>query len=284
MNAHRAPQLHPHRRARPPDPGSGRGWWTWAHTDRSTVAAGQKVKVRAQVMFSSIEAAQKAGEGGRFYVYALRGVDDAMVVRAMGKPFRKGWWSLGGARAIELAPLSLRVTNGNLAWAHASFVVPDDLAPTTYDLMLCDAGCARPLADVIPTSGFMVAADRATAKVAARADRLEAQLFRMRERLQDDRRAARAAAAKAEREGQAIEDRLRLVSLAVAAEDSPARHDPSPWTYAGWLLGGALLGALATLLLLRARRSPHPPAAAGRWEPIDEELRQLLSPERSRSY
>jgi hypothetical protein len=269
-----------------PAPATAGGWWAYVDTKRSTVAAGQAVKVRTQVMFRSIEAAQKAEEDGRFYVYALRGVDDAMVLRAMNKPFREGWWSLGNARAIELSPLSLRVTSGNLAWARASFVVPDDLAPGTYDLMLCDTGCTNALADVIPTSGFTVAADRATARVAARADRLEAQIFRMRERLQDHRRAVRAAAARAERareeaqgDMEALEERLRLVSLAMAAEQSRRPPDPSPWTLAGWLLGGMFLGALAALLVRRLAQPQR--SAVPAWEPSDEELRKLLSSERT---
>ena len=268
-----------------PAPAAAGGWWASVHTNRSTVAAGQRVKVRTEVMFNSIEAAERGRDEGRFYVYALRGVDDAMVVRAMNKPFRPGWWSLGDAEAVELGRVALSVTNGNLAWARASFVVPDDLPPTTYDLMLCDAGCAHALADVIPTSGFTVAADRATAAVAARTDRLENRLRNLGERLRRERRSANRVQTTAEHERQVLEERVRLLSLVVGkdpAPSSPPSPNPSLWTYVGCLLGGAFLGALASVLLLRGRR-PAPARAAGeRWQPTDEELRQLLASERSR--
>ena len=100
------------------------GWWTFIDVDRSTVAAGQKAKARTQVMFSSIEAAREARDEGRFYVYALRGVNDAMLSRAMSKPFREDWWSLGDADAVKLGRVVLRVTDANLARARASFTVP----------------------------------------------------------------------------------------------------------------------------------------------------------------
>jgi hypothetical protein len=259
-----------------PAPAAAGGWWTFVDMDRSTVAVGQKAKVRTQVMFSSIEAARDARDEGQFYVYALRGVDDAMLLRAMNKPFRAGWWSLEDADAVKLGRVVLRVTNANLAWARASFTVPD-LPPASYDLMLCDAGCARPLADVIPTSGFTVAADPATAKLAARADRLQDQLLRLEQRLAGERRASRAAEAQAEVAREGIEERLRLLSL-VAAEDSP---DSSPWTFVPWLLAGMFLGALAAMALRRVRSLGRPGNAAESWKPSDEELRDLLSSERS---
>lgn len=39
--------------------------------------------------------------------------------------------------------------------------------------MLCDVGCAEPLADVIPAEGFTVVADPATAQLARRVNALK---------------------------------------------------------------------------------------------------------------
>jgi hypothetical protein len=68
----------------------------------------------------------------------------------------------GDAEAVELGRVVLRVSDSNIARARASFTVPD-LPPATYSLMFCDAGCAHPLADVVPTKTFTIVADPATA-------------------------------------------------------------------------------------------------------------------------
>jgi hypothetical protein len=256
-----------------PAPAAAGGWWTYVDTDRSTVAPGQRVNARAEVLFSSIEAAQDARDEA-FYVYAVRGLDRSMVVRAMNKPFREGWWSLGDAEAVELGRVALHISDGNLAWARASFTVPE-LAPATYALMLCDAGCARPLADIVPTPGFTVMADPATANLARRADRLEERVARQAALLAAARRVARAAAANTRSEREAIDERLRGLSRQVErAVHSPR---PSPWAFAGWLVTGVLLGALGSLLLRRRRAAKAPASVLTGWQPSDDELRDRLA-------
>jgi hypothetical protein len=90
------------------------GWWSFIDTDRSTVAVGHRVKAEAEVLFSSIRAAREA-QDGRFYVYALRGLDYSIVRQAMSKPSPKNWWSLGDADALELGRVDLRVSEGTSA-------------------------------------------------------------------------------------------------------------------------------------------------------------------------
>jgi hypothetical protein len=154
-----------------PQAAAGGGWWSVVDVTRSPVAAGQRVEVTASVLFSSDAAAEAAQQTGRYRVYLLRGFDDTVVERAMRKASPGDWWSLGAAEAIEVGPVTVRVPDANFGRATAGFTVPE-LAAGAYHVMLCDAGCAEPLADVIPTEGFTVVADPATAQMAKRVDRL----------------------------------------------------------------------------------------------------------------
>jgi hypothetical protein len=257
------------------------GWWSFAQTDRSTVAVGQRVKVEAGVMFSSAQAARRARDG-QFYVYALRGLDWAAVSSAMTKAVPGDWWSLGNAEAVELAPVDLRVGDGNLGRARAVFTVPD-LPVRSYALMLCDAGCARPLADVVPTRGFTVVADPATAKLAEQTRRLEERLATAQRRsaasARTAGRGASAAAATAESEVRALSKKVSALERQLGEPAGPS--GPPFWTLAGWLIAGALAGALAVLML--RRRSGQPPPLAPDWGPRDDELRELITSHRSGS-
>lgn len=129
------------------------GWWTSIRLDRTRVAVGQEMKVQANVMFRSVDAAEAAQTGeaqGAFYVYLLRGFDYSVVQRAMRKPSPRNWWSVGHADAFRVGRVVIGGQESNLALANASFRVPE-VPPGRYTVMFCDAGCAHPLADVIPT-------------------------------------------------------------------------------------------------------------------------------------
>jgi hypothetical protein len=264
-----------------PSPATGGGWWSFIQTDRSTVAVGQRVRAKAEVLFSSIAAAREAEEHGRFHVYALRGFDYSVVTRAMSKPTPEDWWSLGNAEPVELAPVVVQFSEGNLGRARATFIVPD-LPPATYALMFCDAGCVHPLADVVPTRSFTVVADRAAAELAVRTTRLEERL-----RLQALSiarawavgRRARAAVTRSDSELRALEREVRGLRRE-AAEAVPSSR-LSPWPLAGGVVAGVFAGALASILLRRrpTKVSPHSPTAR---QPSDEELAALTAAERSR--
>jgi hypothetical protein len=258
-----------------PQAALGGGWWSSIQVDRSTVAAGQRVQLDAGVAFSSAAAAEKAREPGRFRVYLLKGFDDSGVERAMSEPSPRNWWSLGGAEAIQVGEVVVSVADSGLGRARAAFTVPE-LPPATYHLMLCDAGCAEPLADVIPAEGFTVVADPATAQMARRVDRLERRVRHQARRLAGAHADADRAgfAARSARSG--VERLERQVSSIV---DEGRRSPLTPWAYAGWFVAGTLAGALALLVFRRRRSRPPRSARVGAWHPTDEELRELLNSE-----
>jgi uncharacterized coiled-coil protein SlyX len=265
-----------------PSSATAGGWWSFIDTDRSTVAVGQRVKAEAEVLFSSIRAAREA-QDRRFYVYALRGLDYSIVRRAMNKPSPKDWWAQGDADALELGRVVLRISEANLGQARASFTVPE-LAPATYALMFCDAGCAHPLGDVVPTVDFTVVADPAIAEIAERTTRLEERVAARQARtlaaVRAAGRRARAAVANTEAELGALGERLRALDRKVAEAANPSR--PSVWALAGWVIAGGFAGAFA-FLMLRRRSAKLPPRSVGRWQPSDEELKALMTSQQARS-
>ena len=265
-----------------PSSATAGGWWSFIDTDRSAVVVGQRAKAEAEVLFSSIRAAREA-QDGRFYVYALRGLDYSIVRQAMSTPSPKDWWSLGDADAVELGRVVVRVSQGNLGRARASFTVPE-LPPATYALMFCDADCAHPLADVVPTLNFTVVADPATAELAERTTRLEERFAARQARSLAAARAAgrsaRIAVANTESELRTLDKKLRALDRAVADAANSSR--PSLWALAGWVIAGAFAGAFA-FLVLRRRSANLPPRALGSRQPSDEELRALITSQRSRS-
>jgi hypothetical protein len=243
------------------------GWWSDIDVNRSTVAPGQRVEVNEEVRFRSTAEAEKAAETGRFYVQLLRGFDYSVVERAMRRPSPRNWWSLGGAEAIQVGQVAVGVSGSNLGRARAAFTVPE-LPPGTYDLMLCSAACSEPLADVIPVNGFTVVANRATAQIAHRVEVLERRTgrlaFRLAVRADADR--GRAVARDARSEVEQLEG--QVASLADRGSSSPP---VAHWAYAGWLVAGVLVGAIAALVRRRAGVvGAGRDASQGRIEPLLE--------------
>ena len=258
-----------------PQAAAGGGWWSSIHANHLTVAPGQRVQLYAAVDFSSAAAAEEAQQPGRFYVYLLEGFDDSGVERAMSEPSPRNWWSLGGAEAIQVGEVAVSVSDTGLGTARAAFTVPD-VPPATYHLMFCDAGCAEPLADVLPAEGFTVVADPATALVARRVDRLERRIRNQAGRLAG----ARVDADRAEVAAQSARlEVARLERRVASVADEGRGSSPAPWAYAGWVVAGTLAVALALLVLRRRRPRPPRSARVGGWHPSDEELRELLNSE-----
>lgn len=194
-------------------------------------------------LFDSVEAATEALDQ-RFYAYALRGFDDSIVETAMSKASPGDWWSLGDAEAVRLGPVALtRSGSSNLARARGSFQVPE-LPGGSYDLMICDAGCAHPLADLIPAR-FTVVADPATARALARVDRLDGRLERQERKLVGARAAGRraiAAATHAQSDVEALE--ARILALERRGGESRDLGLPSAWVLGASLLAGTVFGSL----------------------------------------
>jgi hypothetical protein len=266
-----------------PQAAAGGGWWTFIGANPSPAAPGQRVQVEAAVEFRSDAAAGAAQGSGRYFVYLLRDFEDSAIESAMRHASPpQGWWSLGDAEAIQVAPLTVRLTHPrwNLGKASAAFTMPD-LEPGTYDVMLCDAGCTAPLADVIPTKGFTLVADAATAELVTDVDRLEHDLRKQADRLAESRDATEGARAMALG---AREEALRLrAEVSSPADDAGTSPLATALGYAGCALGGALIGTLG-VFALRRRSKPSPPGPPD-WHPTDEELRELASnaPGRSRT-
>jgi hypothetical protein len=254
-----------------PQAAAGGGWWSSISVDRSTVAAGQRVEVKASVYFSSVAAAKEAGESGRFYVHVLRGFDYAVLEAAMREAEPRDWWTLGGAETIRVAPVTVTVQEHGMGRARAAFTLPE-LPPATYHVMICDATCSEPFAEVVPTPDFTVVADPATAELTQRADRLNRRLRQQATQLAEARADAYRARGTAE-DTQSEIDQLQLRFASLAAE--ARRPEPAtPGAYVGWLVTATLAGALV-LLILRRRRSDR----AASWHPSDDELRELLASE-----
>jgi hypothetical protein len=206
--------------------------------------------VHAGVMFSSVDAVEAAQSGRaeeQYYVYLLRGFDHSIVQQAMRKPSPRNWWSLGDAEAIRVGRVVFGSSELNTALANASFTVPR-LPIGTYTVMLCNAGCTRPLADVIPATGFTIVADPVTARVAAQADRLELQARRQAARLEKTRAEAFAA------EASASIDRAELRSLSkrlAATDRRVAAAERTIWEHVPWLVAGVALGILLVIAFRR---------------------------------
>jgi hypothetical protein len=250
-----------------PSAAAGGGWWSYIEVTHAPVAAGQRVEVKASVLFNSAADAEAAQQPGRYRVYLLQGFDDSALERAMRKASPGDWWSLGAAEAIEVGPVAVDPADANFGTATAAFTVPE-LAAGAYHVMLCNPGCAEPLADVIPTAGFTVVGDPATAQLAKRVARLERR----------SRKQARELAALRDEAYEALvtarDARSKTEDLQVRLA-SPANEEPSSSV---WWVVGALGGSLALLVL---RRLVHFPMGIrpdlvndGEVDPVDGQARR----------
>jgi hypothetical protein len=149
----------------PPSATAG-GWWSSIRLDHARVGVGEELAAEAEVMFSSVEAAEAAQSAqgkDAFYAYLLRGFDYSIVDRAMREAFTPSWWSVGDAEAYRAGQVTVDELDLNLARATASFRVPD-VPPGKYAVMFCDDECVHPMADLIPTgpSALTIGPGRAT--------------------------------------------------------------------------------------------------------------------------
>lgn len=250
-----------------PASASAGGWWSFPRLERATVAPGQVVRVRAtEILFESVQAAERA-RNTPFYAYVLSGLDGSVVRRAMSRADPGSWWTPGDVDLLRVGRVRLTAAAGsNLATARARFRLPD-IAAGRYSLMLCAAGCGRPLADVIPAD-LRVVPDPFTAALAARVEHLESRAARVRGLpARVDRLKARTSRLQARAAD--LEEAIR----GLPAPPAVPRPDTGVpwWSYAGWVLAGAVLGGLGARLLRRRR--------PGRAASLDDALAQLLAEE-----
>lgn len=237
-----------------PGVASSGGWWSHIDLDEELVFAGREVTATAEFLFSSIEEAEHARVSGKFFAYLIAGFDFATVDAAMGRPEPRGWWTLGGARAIRVGTVRLTGWDGNLAQARARFVIPD-LEPGAYAVMFCDEACEQPLGDVVPTE-VSVVADPLTARLARRVERLEARVVRAERATRRAQQDAVSEVMAMSRDLDALEQRVVGITAGLAGEEeSPGL----PWlAFAGWFVAGAAF-SLALITRVRRRTETRPP-------------------------
>jgi hypothetical protein len=250
-----------------PPSAAGGGWWSSITMDAPHVGAGETLTVTSEVLFDSVEAARAPVD---FHAYLLRGVDERMLDRAMEDGEPGDWWTPppGG---VDVGDVTLSGFDSNLGTATARVTIPD-VAPGDYSLMLCTAGCAAPLANVIPAS-VRVSSDAA---LAARVRALTARKWRQMHSLAIARRRLNVSRKRVfdltqslevqTRRSEGLDDRVGELSAALQRRPS----DGSGPEVGAALVAGLLLGGLGGtgLRRLRGLRSPvgasAEPAAAHR--------------------
>ena len=235
------------------------------------------MRVGTGFAFRSSEAAERARSGGDFRVYLVRGFDWDPLEEAMRVANPGPWWELGSARAFEVGTVQLSGFDLNLAHAQASFVVPA-LPPGGYALMFCNAGCTRPLGDIVP-SRVLVAPDRFTAHLAQRVDELGLELREARRRLRTARDRIRQLEAVADDGPQALlAARVdRLSALVRDVERRPVRPEEASGGSGGAWLGALGAAALALGWAIGRRGRRHLPPVPDDLRSLDHEREQALA-------
>lgn len=241
-------------------PATAGGWWTFIDLDRSRFLTGERVEAATEVWFESVEAAERARASGRFFAYLIPHFNFSVVDRAMNRPYTPTWWRPAGGEPIRVGTVSLGGGDSNLARAHTSIDF-GDVVPGVYALMLCDPGCRRPLADVVPAR-ISIFADPMSRTLARRVDAMKARVRALSTRLRHLGR--RSAALRSDDDDvQADVAFLRRTVLTLERRLAQRDHVPAaPWSvYAGWFSAGATVAALgAVLLALRKQTRSSRPA------------------------
>ncbi len=229
------------------------GWWSTIDLDGAYLGIGEKVKVRSEVLFKTVEDARRA-QNVEYRAYLLRGLDPRWPDRLMSQAHFRRWWQPPGAM-INVGSVEVSSLDSNLVTTTARLAIPD-VAPGSYDLMFCTVGCRKPLADIVPLA-VDVTADAVAARTARDLQRTNERLAVARARLRFDlrrleRRARETRETLAESTGRII---ALEAQLARAESDRPS---PSPLVYVGWFIAGSTVA----LIGLRRRRRTND------WEPM----------------
>jgi hypothetical protein len=247
---------------------SAGGWWSGIDLPGKHLGVGEKLTVRSEVMFRTIEVAEKARTSA-YYAYLVRGVDTEALDRAMSRPEPKRWWT-PPEEMILIGDVELSRWNSNLAIATAHLSIPD-IPSGRYNLMLCDAGCSTPLGNLIPM-GVRVTPDALAAKTARRLQRANSKLQLALARVRRDVRQTKKHLAHVE--GAAAES----IDAVGRLEEKLSSRDPVPaptpwWAFAAWFFGGSAV-ALAAIRLGRKRSVPLDVESIER---VPDDVRELIS-------
>ena len=255
-----------------PSAASAGGWWSGIDLDGSHLGIGESLTFRSEVMFRTLEAAERARTSGDFGAYLTRGFDRGTLREAMTVAEPKHWWSPPPDLTL-IGDVRLSDWDANLAVATAEIDVPE-VTPGSYDLMICDAGCVNPLANLIP-SRIEVSADALTAQTARKMEktktRLDIALQRVRHDLRQQGRRLEAATTGSAESADAI---ARLQKRVSSLDDRPPPPS-SPWLpYLSFFLAGAAVTSLVSAFRRRSSsgRPPEPPMPR-----IPDDARELVT-------
>lgn len=132
-------------------PASAGGWWTDLDLDSPYLGIGESFTTTArEALFESIEAAEQA-ERTDYYAYLVTDFDQRSLERATSRANPGDWWHPTGP-AFRAGTVTMMGRDANLTRWRVHVRVPA-IAPRSYWLMLCDAGCRTPLANHTPGSG-----------------------------------------------------------------------------------------------------------------------------------
>jgi hypothetical protein len=238
-------------------PVSAGGWWSQIDTGSGVLLTGSDPTFKTQVMFASVEEANRAHQGrSAYYAYLIEDLDHRILEEAMSHPYRPDWWKLGDATATFAGHVSFTSQSSNLDWATIALDVPH-IEPGKYQLMLCTVGCVRAMADVIP-SVVRVTDDPVEARLAAKVDQLRDARDRVMQRYRRARSEARASARREQRSEEQLGDEIaRQGELTDSVDRLSAlltdRSEGASFPGWAWLALGLAVGC-GGMLIVRRRR------------------------------
>lgn len=261
-------------------PAGAGGWWNYVDFDKNHVTVGDRMTERGEVLFATVSDVDVARDHG-YFMYLVRGMNRRLIEEAMGESDPKRWWSQP-QMAVRMGKVHLGRADSNLVFWKAVVAVPD-VPPGRYAVMLCDAGCRKPLAGSLPFEGLHVYTAGREAVARSRQTMSTLEQFRDDAQGMDESLAA---------ENDTLrEDVARVGGLAARADSTAERaqadvtrlegelaalraDQPSPWpARAGWIVAALLALALIASWLRRggepaATGPPVPPEDANddRWE------------------
>ena len=260
-----------------PSAATAGGWWSSINLHGSFLGIGETLTVRSQVMFRGLESADRAREE-TFHAYLARGIDREALDKAMTVAEPKGWWT--PPRELRLiGDVELSNWDSNMAVATAELSVPE-MTPGSYSLMLCNVGCRKPLADLIPTR-VHVSADPIAAQTARRLEgtnnRLNIEFARVRRDLKGHSRQLKARKVDSLESAESI-SQLQDGLIALQIELASLNNEAPPVQWPTYLML-FVAGAASTLLAMRwRRRSAAPPDTV--IPRIPDDPRELISTHR----
>lgn len=241
-----------------PSPATAGGWWSGIDLQGRYLGSGESLTVRSEVMFETLEVAQRARTVD-YRAYLVRGID-TQALRATSEPQLRRWWT-PPAEMTLVGDVELSRWDANLAIANAHLTIPE-MTPGYYNLVLCDVGCQTPLGNLSPLR-VQVSADAFAAQTARKVEQINARLklalARVRSDLRRTQRQVRAARSAA---SEAAAGHAAAAEVAAATHDAIARSEErisaleagsrsDPWTvYPAWFL----IGAATALVGVRFRR------------------------------